>query len=501
MSGHKQRILVIDLGSSNCKSSLFRLDCTREDQAVAPIATYQAAPGFVEQDPEEWWSAVVRTVRELVARRESTASVAAIAVTGQMHAVVAVGEDGETLGRCATLADRRSIGEVNRIVEMLSIERIIELTGGRPGAFAPLAKIPWLRCNRPSVYSRTKVFLPPKDFIRYRLTGEAATDPIDAAGTLLFDIRKRAWAPALLEATGLEPSKLPPVRAPTEIAGHLVASAATQLNLKSGIPIAVGAGDDIESLGAGVTEPGMSLEHLGSTGSIMACVERIVHDRSLTLDIYPSIQPDRWFIGGSTSNAGLVLAWGQKLLHGGTVPPEVWSHLLAAWSPNAVQPLVTLPYLHGERAPVWDPQAVGIVFGLTTQHTRDDVLRSIFEGVAFALRHILEAVEDAGVPVNAIATTDASDHDWTRIRASIYNKTVMVVTVEDPTALGSMLLAGASIGAFEDLSLAAREFLATPKVIEPVEEFVDPFSRLYETYKEIYLRNRSLFGRASADLA
>ncbi len=496
MSIQGQRILVVDLGSTNCKSYVFRLGGQIEHQVSAAIRTYRPAPGWSEQDPQDWWSAVVKTVRRLVARQEfNMTHLAAIAVTGQMHAVVAVGEDGEPLGRSATSADRRSVKEVQEILRFLSLEESHALTGARLDAFAPAAKIAWLRHNEPTLYHRTRVFLPPKDFIRYRLTGTIATDPIDAAGTLLFDIRQRTWADSLLEAAKIEPSKLPPIREPTEIAGCLTTSAAAQLNLPSGIPVAIGAGDDIEFLGAGVIEPGMALEHLGTTGSINVCLDHIPAQPSLTLDVYPGVGPDLWFIGGSTSNAGSALLWGQKLLYGQPTQSGVWGRLWTAWRPSLAQPLLFLPYLEGERCPIWDPHAVGILLGLTGQHTRDDVMRSIFVGVAFALRHILEAIEGTGVSVRAITVMDGSGFDWAHIRGSVYNKTMLLVNVQDPTALGSMLLAGVAIGAFEDPFKAVKEIVSMARVVEPVEEFAEPFSQLYEMYKRTYILAQSALAR------
>lgn len=493
MSSQKDRILVIDLGTTNCKSSLFRLDGQIDEHTSVPIRTYRSAAGWAEQDPREWWDAVVNGVRELVACKGSDmTNLVAIVVTGQMHAVVAVGEDGEALGPCATLADTRSVAEANRILEVLSLEEIRDLVGARLGPFAPVAKISWLRHNKPLVYDDVKVFLPPKDFIRYRLTSQIATDPIDAAGMLLFDIRKRTYSLPLLDAAIIDASKLPPVLEPTELAGHLSTWAAAELNLPSGIAVPVGAGDDIDFLGLGGGQPGIALEHLGSTASIMLPVDDITPNLPPTLDIYPSIQSDLWFLGGSTNNAGTVLAWGQSLLYGGPIEPKGWSRLRKDWCSERLQPLVFLPYFQGERCPVWDPHAVGILFGLTGRHTRDDVMRSIFEGVGFALRHILEAIEAAELSVDAVAAAEEDPLDWTRIRASIYNRTMVLADVQDPTALGAMILAGVAIGAFEDPWQAAKEIVKIARVIEPVEELVEHFCELYQTYRELYLCTQPL---------
>lgn len=297
----------------------------------------------------------------------------------------------------------------------------------------------------------------------------------------------------MLQAACIAANKLPPIRESTDIAGYLTVSAAAELGLPCGIPVVMGAGDDIEFLGAGITEPGKALEHLGTTGSILACVQRVQINPSMRLDIYPSIQPDLWFVGGSTSNAGAALAWGQNMLYGRRIQPKQWEHLTTDWCPDLAFPLVFLPYLDGERCPVWNSSAAGVLFGLTSRHTRDDVMRSIFEGVAFSLKHIIETLEETGVLVSNIAAFERQGLEWTRIRASIYNRTIHLVNIPNPTALGAMLLAGVAIGAFRDAHEMAIQLIKTKRTAEPVSELVDAVSKLYALYKEVYRCNESLF--------
>lgn len=489
------RILTIDVGSTNCKVVLWEADGTVVGTATESYPTYYPAPGWVEQKPEEWWVAVVASVGNLVmGQRGAIGRVAAISVTGQMHGLVAMDSHGQVLGPCLTLRDQRSRAEAGEILAALGDHTVYHITGGRLDGSAPAAKLRWLRKHQEAIFRQAQVFLPCKDFIRYRLTGTLATDSIDAAGTLLYDVRRGNWAPTVLEASGVAAEKLPAVAPAWALAGKLTPEAAAALGLRAGTPVVVGGGDDVEILGAGLVNPGTSLEHLGTTGSILTCVDRLVLDPQMRLDVYPHVDPSRWVIGGSTSSAGAALAWAGRMLGNEELPQTLIGETTSVPSAN---PLVFLPYLAGERCPIWEPLARGAWLGLTMDHTRADMWRAVLEGIAFSLNHILETVEEVGVSSSTILATGSPDvsHFWAQLRADVYQRPLLLPKVFDPTSLGAMLLAGIGVGLFANLAEAIRKTVLTERTVSPSKEMARYYGQLYAVYKEASRASQPLFSQ------
>jgi len=490
-------ILTIDVGLSSCKTVLFKEDGSMVDRAVSVCRSYYPQPGWVEQKPAEWWAAVVSSVRDILNRAEvKEGEVVAISVTGQMHGVVPLGTHGEALGPCLTLHDQRALQETDQIVGDLGLSRIYSLTGARLTASAPLAKICWLGRQQSDIYEKTRFFLSCKDYIKYLLTGDISTDPIEAAGTLLFDIHKGIWSEMLLEACRIPSHKLPPVRPPWALAGSLKEDAARQLGLAEGIPMVVGAGDDVEFLGAGLIEPGMSLEHFGTTGSILTCVDQPVNDSSLVVELYPHLDPSLWLLGGSVNNAGGALAWASRNLYGND-EKHVWEIFKSQnqLKPRLDNPLVFLPYLTGERCPIWNPQAKGVWLGLTVEHDRDDMFRAVAEGVVFSLRQVMEKIEELAMPLTSIAVIDSSEDSasWLGLRASIYNRKLRLIANPEPTSLGAMVVAGLGIGLFSSLRAGVESVVSVRDSVLADTHLVEDYSRLYELYREAVARCSPLF--------
>ncbi len=493
----RELILTIDIGTSGCKSILFKKDGSIVDKAVGVYRSYYSQPGWVEQKPTEWWAAVVSTVREILDRAKvKEGEVVAISVTGQMHGVVPLGANGETLGPCLTLHDQRALQEMDQIVSHLGLSCIYSLTGARLTPSAPLAKICWLRRQRSDVYEKIGFFLSCKDYIKYLLTGDISTDPIEAAGTLLFDVHKGVWSETLLEACKIPSHKLPPVRPPWELAGYLKEDAARQLGLAEGIPVVVGAGDDVEFLGMGLIEPGMSLEHFGTTGSIVTCVDQSVNDPCLVVELYPHLDPSLWLLGGSVNNAGGALAWASRTLYG-TDEKHVWEIFKSQnqLKPRLDSPLIFLPYLTGERCPIWNPEAKGGWLGVTVEHDRDDMFRAVAEGVVFSLRHVMERIEEMAMPLTSIAVPHRLEDNvsWLRLRATIYNRRLRVIANPEPTSLGAMVVAGLGIGLFNDLRAGVESVVSVQDWVLPDTEVIEDYSHLHKLYQETVARCSPLF--------
>lgn len=474
-------ILTVDIGTSNCKVTLFKSDGTVIAKERRPHESLSPDVLSVEQNPESWWSGIVEGVRSIGQQfAEQLRLVDAISVTGQMHGVVSVAQDGRAIGNCLTLRDRRSEEESKAILDALGEYEVYRITGGRLDASSPAAKIGWLKRHRPDVYRDSAAFLGVKDYIRMRMTGRAMTDPTEAAGTLLMDLHTRRWSTRVVQASGIDENKLPEILSCTEMSGSLAAGPARELGLREGTPVIVGGGDDIEFLGKGLVTPGTALEHIGTTGSIMACIDKPILDARMRVELYPHVDPSLWLVGGSTSSAGGALRWLREILgHDSCSEASILSN-----QGQFSRPLVFLPYLAGERSPLWEPRARAVIYGCTLSHSRSDILRAGLEGVACSLRSILDTIIDMGIAVDAVVSTsdDVDSQAWAQLRAGIYGRPLAQCRVEDATALGAMQLAAVGLGVYDTIGEAAAATVRQDSKLDPDESLSAFYNEIYRDY-------------------
>jgi xylulokinase len=484
-----ETILVVDVGLTNCKTVVFSRAGRLLARAAVSYPTYHPQPGWVEQDPEEWWAALLNGLRQVqAAAPEALAAVEAISVTGHMHALVCMGADGAPLGRSPVLGDQRSLAEVEAIQAELGLERIYRLTGARMDASMPLAKLRWLRDRSPEIHRQADAFVACKDWVRHRLTGDRLTDPIDACGTSLYDIQRREWSPELVGLAGIRPAQLPDVADPCAIAGHLSSAAAQAMGARAGIPVVVGAGDDVEVLGNGLLGPGTSLEHLGTTGSILTCADRPVYDPAMALELYPHVAPGLWVLGGSVTAAGSALAWAEQVLR------HELSGATSLGRPNLERPLVFIPHLSGERCPAWEPHARGSWIGLNAAHKASDLKQAVLEGITFSLKSVLERIESLAGRQGQI-TVGGRETDKERcltLRASIYERPLLLLNTDEPTALGAMIVAGVGVGMYDNVTEAVRQVTGVEQIIKPDLNLAQDYKQLYRFYHAAEDRLRSL---------
>lgn len=490
MSVPREAILIIDLGLTNCKASLL-------DMGAAPIAhrsvrypTHTFEDGRSEQSPDDWIAAMYAAVTELaIAELRPKVNVVAIAVTAHMHAFVAVDAQGNAQGSCWTLFDQRAAQqaqEINRTVDAYAI------TGARLEAYTPAAKMLWMKQHLPGNFESAHCFLAPKDFLRVHLGGDFCTDPIDAAGMLLVNLASGAWSQELVRAAGLPP--LPEIRLASAFAGALRGDVAQRLGLPAGIPLYVGAGDDIEALGAGLCEPGDTLEHLGTTGTLITCIDRPMLDPKGLLEVYPHALPGRYLVGGATNAAGLSLDWATRWLAqdgetgGGKLPLSL--DALRDESPYY------LPWIRGERGLVWHPNATGAYWGLRETHDSATLAAGVYEGVAFSIHQILDAILDLGkeralAVAHVTSGTSLRDRAWATLRASIYGRPLQSLQNGDLTALGCAMMTLVGMGVFPDPASAVQS------VVRPAER-VEPDPHLRESLCARYARWSALGQHAQA---
>lgn len=441
----KPAVLVIDVGTTNLKTSLFDFTCQRVDHVSRPHNSEGIDQG---KAADRLWAMVKKSVPVLSSRNPGY-RVSAVGLTGFMHSVFALDQEGKVLPFLDVQeAARRAF---DKMLDHFGVERIYATTGSRLDVTSvPPQVLAWRQCNTED-FERISRLLPVKDLLRYRLTGEMATDEIDACGTMFYDLARRRWDGALLAYCGLELQTLPPVLHCADRAGIVASRAAAELGLAEGIPVAVGGGDDIEILGTGARAPRQVCEHVGSTGSFLLPLGVEHLDPKRRLELYPAVSQGEWVLGGSCSNVARALDWFLTCSAYGGEGTISWDRARAGLAEAAAK--VTsdrpyfLPYLHGERAPLWDPDLRAQWIGLRNCHSSSDLLLSVVEGICFSLRSILEAYKDLGLGIDVVCSSGGFNQlGAQRLRATIYGKSIRLVRGTDPTSFATAAVTLCSIG-------------------------------------------------------
>jgi xylulokinase len=473
--------LVIDVGLTHCKAVLFDIDGKIVGAASVSYPTHRPRSGWVEQAPQDWWAAAVAATREMAATRpELAAHVEGIAVTGHMHALVALDSSGRPIRRALVLGDRRSRIEAAEIESELGRDQLYAVTGALMDPSMPAAELRYLAAHEPETIGRASFFLGCKDYLRHRLTGDIGTDPTDACATSIYDIRSAKWSAELAALAGVKPSQLPPVHDPARIAGYLASGAATDLGLPSGIPVVVGAGDDVEILGYGWLESGATVEHVGTTGMLMTATAAYSPDPGKALEIYPHAVAGRWVLGGSMTSAGSAIDWATRLL--GYRDLSAAASTLVEARRNSSP--VFVPHLDGQRFPVHDAHVKGSWLELDLATTRTDLMASVFSGVAYSLKQLLEGLDCVAGRQAVIhaAQTAGSVEPWLQYRANVYGRPVVVHECPEPTALGSLALLMVALGIHAEVATAAGSLADEGRYVVPDPQSAEAESARYAAY-------------------
>jgi xylulokinase len=417
-------------------------------------------PGWSEQDPDHWVSASEKALARL------DVEALRVGFSGQMHGLVCVDEHGSVLRPAILWNDQRTAAECAEIEELVGLERLISLTGNRalPGFTAP--KLLWLRRHEPDVYGRIRRIMLPKDYVRFRLTGEWAIDAADASGTLLFDVANRRWSDEICSALEIPGEWLPPAHESTEIAG---------------------AGDQqAAALGVGVTEPGALSVVLGTSGVVFAASPVYTHDAEARVHAFCHAVPETWEVRGVMLSAAGSLRWFRDALAPGSSFDDLTAEA-GQWSAGA-EGLTFLPYLQGERTPHADPDARGAFSGLSLRHDRGALVRAVLEGVAYGLRDSLELVVELGVvPETGRASGGgARSRLWLEIVASVLQLPLELCAVEEGSAYGAALLAGVAHGTFADAREAVAACVRVRDTLEPNPDWASAYEDGYARFRALY---------------
>ncbi|MEJ5310475.1 MAG: xylulokinase [Anaerolineae bacterium] len=482
-------LMGVDIGTSSTKTIIVRPDGAVLGLAAQEYAVETPRPGWAEQNPETWLNAALDTMRRaLVAADISAEQVRAIGLSGQMHGTVCLDRHGRALCPAIIWADQRSAAQVAEVEARVGRERLAAWTANPLATGFMLATWLWLREHEPDVASATAYLLLPKDYVRYRFTGEIGAEPSDASSTLLFDTANRCWSMPLLDAFDLDARVLPPVAASASIAGGLLPEIAAATGLRPGTPVIYGGSDQaMQAVGHGVVVPGMLSSTIGTGGQLLAPIARPAYDPQARLHCFCHVMPEMWHLESAMLSAGLSLKWLRDKVMLALTYQEIAD--AAATVPPGAEGLFFLPYLAGERTPHMDSRARAGFVGLTLRHGRAHLARAVMEGVVFGMRQGLALMLDLGViPERLIASGGATQHPlWLHLQADMFNRPLYQTTTVEAAAVGAALVAGVGVGIYADVADAVAQAVRYAEaVVTPDAENAARYAALAETFTALY---------------
>ncbi len=497
----RRMLLGIDLGTSGVKSGVFGDDGVLLGMGRSSIPEFQSPyVGWAQSDPAAWWEGVKLSLHAVSGGSGiQLPEVDAIGFSAFFPAIVPMGSDGKVLHPAILYNDQRSSPQVSRILQKVGKEAYEERIGNRliPGTCA-ITSIQWLREERPDVFEESKVFGFANTYLVYMLTGEVFTDPSNAALSGLVDIRNPwEWSEQICRSLEVDRSRLPAIASSYQVVGSVSRQCASETGLRPGTPVVVGCGDAVAStFGAGALREGAVTYIGGSSDCVTMPVTKPLKDNRWLNDAY--LERGTWLGIGTVTSSGAALDWfSREMLR---IPREEVSRFISSLGPHAdgsASKLLFLPYLQGERTPIWDPHARGVFLGLSSATTRREMATAIMTGVAFALRDVIECLEEIqGTPIRELRAVGGSTQSvlWNQIKANVLQKSIHVLNVQETGSLGAAMLAGLGRGLYRSLDEANRQAreVSCVRTFDPMYDRKSDFDEAFGLYRRLYGQTKDL---------
>ncbi len=491
-------LIGVDIGTSGTKTILIDETGLVRARATIEYPLYSPKPQWSEQEPADWWMATCGTIQKVLQQSGiDPAEIRGVGLSGQMHGSVFMDGDGNVLRRALLWNDQRTQAQCDWITETVGRERVIELISNPVLTGFTAGKIVWLRDNEPETFARVRKVLLPKDYVRFMLTGEYATEVSDASGTALFNVRKREWAWEMLDAIGLPHDWMPRCYESPEVSGRISEAAAKATGMRVGTPVVGGGGDQAAgAVGNGIVETGIVSSTVGTSGVVFAFSDEPIVDPQLRLHTFCHAVPGKWHLMGVMLSAGGSLQWYRDAY---CQPEKVVAAALnrdpydlicteAEQAPVGSEGLIFLPYLTGERAPYADPNARGVLFGITRRTDRAAVARAVLEGVSYGLRDSFEIMEGMNLPIRQVRASGggARSKIWRQIQADISGYTHVTISVDEGPALGVALLAGVGTGVYTSVEEACRATIHVKQSTDTCVINHAAYDRFHKVYQSLY---------------
>ncbi len=475
-------LMGIDIGTSACKVALFSAGGEVLAQASRQYPVYYPHPGWAEQNPDDWWEAACSAIHEVLGTSGvKPCDVAGIGVAGQSWSAILIDAQGKVLLPTPIWTDTRALKECGEIVRLVPEETLFACCGNPLRPEYTLPKVKWFQRCAPDAYKKAASVMQSNSFIVYRLTGEVTQDRSQGYGFCCFDIQAGNWNEEIVRQLDIRRELLPAVFSSHEIAGSVSTQAAAQTGLIAGTPVVAGGLDAAcSTLGAGVIHNGQTQEQGGQAGGMSICLSAPVADRRLILGCH--VVPERWLLQGGTTGGGGALKW----LRDQVCPSLTFAQMsdLASTVKAGCDGLLFLPYMAGERSPLWNPNARGVFFGLDNTKLTAHLVRAVMEGVAFSLQHNLQTAQQAGTFVKSLRATGGSANSlvWTQLKSDITGKEIEVSSSDTTTTLGAALLAGVGTGLYPDFETAVSRSVRVLRTHHPNADNFDIYARQYQRY-------------------
>lgn len=481
----KACLLGIDIGTSACKAALFSQSGQVLSQVSRVYPVHYPHPGWAEQNPDDWWQAACSAIREVIdSSGARPGDIAGIGVAGQSWSAILVGQQGEVLLPTPIWTDTRALKECEEIARLVPEELLFSCCGNPLRPEYSLPKVKWYQRCAPDAYKKAAAVLQSNSFIVYRLTGRVTQDISQGYGFSCFDTRKGRWDEEIIKRLDIRRELLPGMFASHETAGTVSSQAAALTGLLAGTPVVAGGLDAAcSTLGAGVIRRGQTQEQGGQAGGMSICLSAPVSDRRLILGCH--VVPGRWLLQGGSTGGGGALKWLRDQLS----PQLSFAQMsdLAATVKAGSEGVLFLPYMSGERSPLWNPNACGVFFGLDNTKTSAHLIRAVMEGVAFSLQHNLQTAQQAGTQVRVLRATGGSANSlvWTQLKADITGRDIEVSSSDTTTTLGAALLAGVGTGLYPDFEAAVGRTVGVLRTHHPDVDNASVYARQYRRYLEL----------------
>ncbi|MDP4093758.1 MAG: xylulokinase [Bacillota bacterium] len=498
-------LLGIDIGTSGTKTVLFDEAGNTVASALGEYPLYQPEIGWAEQDPEDWWNAVCKTISEVIAKSGVNAEdIKGIGLSGQMHGAVLLDKNDNVLRKSIIWCDQRSSAECNQITSLIGKERLIAITANPALTGFTASKVMWVKNNEPELFEKVKRILLPKDYIRLRLTGEFATEVSDASGMQFMDIPARKWSDDVLGKLGIDKSMLGKLYESQEVTGKVTKQVAQLTGLKEGTPVVGGAGDQAAgAVGNGIVKPGVISSTIGTSGVVFAYSDKVTIDPEGRVHTFCHAVPNTWHVMGVTQGAGLSLKWyrdnfcieEKRTAELMKVDPYVLMDEEALKTEPGSNGLIYLPYLMGERTPHLDPNAKGVFFGLSAKHEKPEMIRAVMEGVVYSLRDCLEIIKGMGIEINEVRASGGGGKSklWRQMQADVFGTSINTINSSEGPALGVALLAGVGAGVYGSVAQACDATIKVKTSQSFDQGLFEKYSKFYGLYRRLYTSLKSDF--------
>lgn len=490
--------LGMDLGTSSLKTVLYDEEFSAIGTVVKEYELFQPYNGWSEQKPEDWVKAIDSTMEELKGKfSNEVASLKGIGLTGQMHGLVMLDENNKVLRPAILWNDQRTEEEINDINELLGKEEIIKITANPALTGFTLSKLLWVKKNEPEIYGRCKHILLPKDYIRFYLSGDYATDVSDASGMQILDVPSRKWSERICDVFNIDMEMLPKLYESVESTGYLKDEFSKKLGIDEKVHIAAGAGDNAAAaIGCGVVRDGETFTTIGTSGVVFTQSDEIRMDDKGRIHTFCSAVPGTWHVMGVTQAAGLSVNWFTSNFYKDIEKDRLYSKMEEDINKSKMgsNNLIYLPYLMGERTPHLDPNIRGSFIGISGIHERYDLMRAVIEGVTFSLRDCMEIIREIGLKIDNIYLTGggANNSTWVQMLADNFNCSIEKIKGEGGTTLGAAILASIASGHYNDLKEVTDKYVGYEDKTNSIKENDKEYRKYYDIYKKSYYALKSI---------